>query len=458
MNEKQNFTSGSILLPLVRFTLPILFALCLQSMYGAVDLWVVGQFGQAADVSGVVTGGQIMQTVTNVIASLSAGATILLGQYVGRNDRKRAATVVGTATALFTMLALCLTGVMIFAAKPFAAALQTPPEALEQTLSYVRICSAGAVCIVGYNLVGSIFRGLGDSKTPLIAVLAACVCNIAGDLLLVGGLEMGVAGAALATVFAQLFSVVLSLFRLRRRGVPFPTGKEALRPQRDMVRKILKLGVPIALQDALVSVSFLSINAIVNRLGVIPSAGVGVAGRICGFIMLVPSAFMQSLSAFVAQNIGAEKPQRARRALLCGIGTSLCFALVLSWLSFFHGELLAGLFVKNRQVIEAAVAYLKGYAIDTLLVSFHFCFSGYFSGCGRTKFVMLQGITGAFGVRVPVSYLMSRQKPVSLFRVGLATPLSSFVQLLLCGGYFLIWRRKDEQMLGETKEFPKNAE
>lgn len=442
MNEKQNFTEGGILLPLMRFTLPILLALCLQSMYGAVDLWVVGTFGDAAAVSAVSTGGQIMHTVTNIITALSTGATILLGQRIGQSRREEAAAVVGTAIALFAGLALCVTVGMLFAARPFAAALQTPAEAFDQTITYVRICSGGAVCIVAYNLVGSIFRGLGDSKTPLIAVLAACVCNIAGDLLLVGGLGMGVAGAAIATVLAQLFSVAVSLWRLRRRGVPFPCTRQALRPRRDVAFGILRLGVPIAMQDALVSVSFLAINAIVNRLGVIPSAGVGVAGRLCGFIMLIPSAYMQSLSAFVAQNVGGGKPERARRALLCGIGTSLCFAVVISWLSFFHGDLLAGLFVRDPAVIAAAADYLKAYAVDTLLVSFHFCFAGYFSGCGRTKFVMLQGITGAFGVRVPVSYLMSRRQPLSLFRVGLATPMSSFVQLVLCGAYFLWLRRK----------------
>lgn len=208
---------------------------------------------------------------------------------------------------------------------------------------------------------------------------------------------------------------------------------------------ILRLGVPIAVQDGLVSVSFLAINAIVNRLGVISSAGVGVAGKLCGFIMLVPGAYMQSLSAFVAQNMGAEKPERARRALLWGVSTSLGFAVVLSWLSFFHGSRLAGIFVRDPAVIRAAADYLKAYAIDTLLVSFHFCFAGYFSGCGRTRFVLVQGVAGAFGVRIPFSYLMSRRQPLSLFRVGLATPLSSLVQLILCVGCFLLTWRRDGQ-------------
>ena len=445
MSDGRNFTQGGILLPLLRFTLPVLMALCLQSMYGVVDLWVVGTFGQAADVSAVSTGGQIMHTVTSVITSLASGATVLLGREVGRRDREAAASVVGTAVCMFAVLALCLTAVMLFAARPFAVALQTPPEALAQTITYVHICSGGAICIVAYNILGSIFRGLGDSKAPLLTVLAACVGNILGDLFFVGALGMGVAGAAIATVLAQAASVLLCLWWLRRRGVPFPCTRETLRPRRAICLGILRLGVPIAVQDGLVSVSFLAINAIVNRLGVIPSAGVGVAGKLCNFIMLVPGAYMQSLSAFVAQNMGAERPERARRALFCGVSTSLVFALGLSWLSFFHGDLLAGIFVRDPAVIGAAVEYLKAYAIDTLLVSFHFCFAGYFSGCGRTKFVLFQGVAGAFGVRIPFSYLMSRRQPVSLFHVGLATPLSSLVQLLLCVGCFLLTWRRDGQ-------------
>lgn len=452
MKDGRNFTEGGILLPLLRFTLPVLMAMCLQSMYGAVDLWVVGTFGRAADVSAVSTGGQIMQTVTSVITSLSAGATVLLGREVGLRDREAAAAVVGTVVRMFALLAICLTAVMMFAARPFASALRTPPEAFEKTITYVYICSEGAVCIVAYNVLGSIFRGLGDSRTPLLTVLAACAGNILGDLLFVGALGMGVAGAAAATVLAQAGSVLLCLWRLRRRGVPFPCTREALRPRRAVCLGVLRLGVPIAVQDGLVSVSFLAINAIVNRLGVVSSAGVGVAGKLCGFIMLVPGAYMQSLSAFVAQNIGAGKPERARRALLWGVSTSLGFALVLSWLSFFHGELLAGVFVRDPEVISAAADYLKAYAIDTLLVSFHFCFAGYFSGCGRTKFVLFQGVAGAFGVRIPVSYLMSRRQPVSLFRVGLATPPSSLLQLILCVGCFLLTWRRDGRAEAEGLE------
>ena len=316
--------------------------------------------------------------------------------------------------------------------------MQAPAEAFAQTVTYVRVCSGGAVFIVAYNVLGAMFRGIGDSKTPLLTVAIACAVNITGDLLLVGACRMGVAGAALATVLAQAVSVGLSLLFTRRKGLPFSFSRRFIRFHPRHTGRILRLGIPVALQDVLVSFSFLAIAAIVNSLGVIASAGVGVAEKLCGFIMLVPSAFGQSLSAFVAQNTGAERPDRAKRAMLYGMGSSLCCGIVLAWLSFFHGDLLSGLFARDAEVIRAAADYLRAYAIDTLLTSILFCFIGYFNGRGCTAFVMAQGIAGAFLVRIPVSLAMSRMEPVSLFRVGLATPCSTVVQIALFLGYYAL--------------------
>jgi len=440
--HSQIFTEGKILGPLLKFSLPVLFAMLLQAMYGAADLLIVGQFGAAADVSAVSTGSQIMQTITSVITGLSMGTTILLGQKIGQKKPEEAGNVIGAGVCIFAVLALFLTAAMTLFAGPFCAAMQAPAEAFDKTVDYVRICSAGAVFIVAYNVLGSIFRGMGDSKTPLLAVFIACICNILGDLLFVAVFHMAAAGAALATVLAQALSVVLCVLVVRRRGLPFPFSRKNLRFHRQVIFKTLKLGFPIALQDALVSISFLAIIAIVNSLGVIPSAGVGVAEKLCMFIMLVPSSFMQSLSAFVAQNIGANRNDRAVRAMVCGMLASLLIGVAMAFLAFFHGDFLSGLFARDPQVIAASADYLRAYAVDTLLVSFLFCFSGYFNGCGKTTFVMAQGIAGAFLVRIPVSFLMSRIQPVSLFLVGLATPCSTVVQILLCAGYFYLLGRK----------------
>jgi len=436
MEKTKDFTEGKILPQLLSFAFPVLLALFLQAMYGAVDLLVVGQFASAKDVSAVSTGSQIMHSITTVITGLAMGLTVLVGQRIGEKRPEKAGEVIGNGICLFAVLAAVLTIVMIIGSEVAATIMHAPPEAYGQTVSYIRICSAGTIFIVAYNLLGSIFRGIGDSKMPLITVAIACVINIAGDMLFVAGLQMGAAGAAIATVLAQAVSVVLSLLIIKRRPLPFAFKRTDIRFGKKNIFKIMTIGTPIAFQELLVGISFLVIIAIVNSMGVIASAGVGVAEKLCGFIMLVPSAFMQAMSAFVAQNMGAKKPDRANKALFYGIGTSLLAGCILFYLGFFHGDLLSSVFAKDAAVIAASADYLKAYAIDCLFTAFLFCFIGYFNGCGQTFFVMLQGIIGAFCIRIPVAFFISRMAGVTLFQLGLATPCSTIVQILFCILYF----------------------
>ncbi|EFB90123.1 MATE domain protein, partial [Pyramidobacter piscolens W5455] len=244
------------------------------------------------------------------------------------------------------------------------------------------------------------------------------------------------------TVAAQAVSVLLSLAVIARRGLPFPFSRRDVRFNGAVIRRVLRLGFPIAFQDTLVNVSFLAITAIVNTLGVVAAAGIGIAERVCGFVMLVPSTYGQAMSTFTAQNVGAGLPQRANRALFYAIFSSLAAGLVMGWASYFHGDALTGLFVQGRpEVTAAGWDYLRAYSIDCLLTSFLFCFIGYFNGWGRTTFVMWQGIAGAFGVRIPVSWLMSRAVPVSVFKIGLATPCSSLLQIVLCAFAFFRFKK-----------------
>ncbi|MDD7282031.1 MAG: MATE family efflux transporter [Erysipelotrichaceae bacterium] len=429
------FTEGKIVKPLITFALPVLLALFLQSLYGAVDLLIVGQFGSSADVSAVATGSQMMHMITCVITGLAMGSTILLGQFIGSKQDKEASRTIGATIVLFVIVAIIITILMMILSAPFTSIMNAPIEAFDKTVSYVRICSAGTLFIVAYNVIGSIFRGIGDSKTPMITVAIACICNIVLDLVFVGYFKWNTAGAALATILAQAISVVISLFLIKNKKLPFSFNMKDIGFHSSLIKRILYLGFPIALQDGLVNVSFLAIGSIVNSLGLIASAGVGVAEKICGFIMLVPSSFGQSLSAFVAQNIGAGKNDRARKSMHYGMAISFGVGIVISYFSFFHGNLLAGIFSNDSQVILAAAQYLKGYAIDTLFVAFLFCFTGYFNGCGKTTFVMIQGIIGAFLVRIPVSFIMSRFTS-NLFLIGLATPCSTIIQILLCFIYY----------------------
>ena len=244
---------------------------------------------------------------------------------------------------------------------------------------------------------------------------------------------------------AQAISVVLSLILIRRRKLPFTLERGDIRPDAALIRQILRLGSPVALQDLLVSLSFLAIIGIANSMGTVPSAGVGVAEKLCAFVMLVPSAYMQSMSAFVAQNIGAGQARRAARALWCGVATSLAAGFIMGWFTFFHGDILVGLFVDDAAVIAAAWEYLKAYAIDCMLTPFLFCFMGYYNGCEKTLFVMIQGIIGAFGVRIPIAYLVSRIPGATLFQIGLGTPASSTVQIVLCLAMFLYLERRQRR-------------
>ncbi len=444
-NRKQelSFTSGSILKPLMLFALPVLGAQIIQTLYGSVDLMIVGRFGTAADVSAVANGVSVMNTITWVISSLSIGTTVLLGQRIGSGDREAAGDIIGAAIWLFGFLGLLTMILLPVFAVPLCTALKVPEAAFAKCVQYVTVCSYGAVFIVAYNVLGSVFRGMGDSRTPLLSVAIASVLNIAGDYYLVAIRGMASLGAAIATVLAQAISVIICIVIISLKGLPFSFGRKNLRFNWLPVRSTLNLGMPITFQSLLVSMSFIVIQVIVNDLGLIASAGMGVAEKLSGFIMLVPNSFSQALSAFVAQNVGARDYKRADKALVYSIAASFSIALVMAYLSFFHGDFMAGLFSKDPEVIKAGWDYLRAYAIDTLMTSFMFCFVGYFNGFGLTRFDMIQGIVGAFGVRVPMAFAMSRVRPVSLFLIGLSTPASTLLQNILCVWYF--FRKKKQR-------------
>lgn len=444
MEKNIDFTEGKIVAPLLKFAGPVLMALFLQAMYGAVDLLVVGKFAGSADVSAVSTGSQIMTTITNLISSLCMGMTILLGQKIGEKKAEEGGKIVGSGLLMFAALGLVLAFLVPFFAPNLAATMNAPEEAYKLTVWYIRICGGGAVVIIAYNLIGGIFRGLGDSTTPLVTVFIACISNIIGDLFFVAGLHMGTIGAAIATVVAQFISVVISCKLISGKKLPFTFNRKQVRWDGDVIKRIISIGTPIALQDFLVGISFLVILSIVNSIGLNESAGAGVAQKVCVFIMLVPLSFMQSMSAFVAQNRGAGKIDRALKGFRSAVLISFIFGVVMFVFSFFRGDLPASIFSNDHDVILAAADYLRAYAIDCLFTCFLFCFIGFFNGMGHTGFVMIQGIIGAFAIRVPFSFIMSKIEPVTLFRIGLATPCSTIVQIVLCFGYLMFMRRKKE--------------
>ena len=441
--DKTDFTEGKIIGPLLRFVFPIMFAIFLQIFYGAVDLLIVGKFSDAVNVSAVSTGSQLMHSVTIILTDLALGTTVLLGIFLGQKNTEECGRVIGATVALFFSIGAAASVLFLCCAEPLAALMNAPVEAFARTASYIRICGGGSVFIVAYNVLGSIFRGIGNARLPLFTVAVATVFNIAGDYLMVAVFHMGATGAASATVFAQAVSVLCSVLLIKRLGLDLSFSVSDIGFHKTLIRRIIGVGIPIALQDLLVGISFLIILAIVNRYGVITSAGVGVAEKLCGFFLLAPIAFSQGISSFVAQNFGAGKMDRARKALFYGISISFACGIMLGYLAFFHSVPLSSIFSDDAAVCRASGEYLKAFSFDCLLTAFLFCFMGFFNGCARTRFVMLQGIAGAFLVRVPLSYLFSSWFGGNIFILGLATPASSFVQVLLCVIYYIKFKRRE---------------
>ena len=434
-NDQSDFTQGSILKKLVTFMMPVLGALILQAAYGAVDLLVVGRFGSTSGLSAVSTGSQVLNLVTFVVIQTAMGITVLIARYLGEKKPEQIGSVIGGSAIVFTIISVVLLVVMVGFARPISILMQAPTEAVDLTTTYVRICGAGIFFIVAYNLLSAIFRGLGDSKSPLLFVLVACIINIFGDLALVAGLHMDAAGAAIATVAAQACSVVFAVILLMKKQLPFEITKKDFRLN-IQCQRFLEIGLPLALQEFLTQISFLALCAFVNRLGLEASSGYGVACKIVNFAMLVPSALMQSMASFVSQNVGAGKLKRARQSMLTGIGVGLVVGCFVFALVMLKGDVLTGFFSTDEAVIQNGFAYLKGFAPETIVTAVLFSMIGYFNGNNKTVWVMTQGLIQTLLIRLPFAYIMSIQPNASLTMIGLAAPVSTMVGIILNVGFF----------------------
>ena len=451
-NKHNSLLEGKVGPALLRFALPFLAASLLQQLYGTVDMLAVGRLSAnaAVSLSAVSTGSQMTYAVTSLLIGLATGATVLIGQYVGAGRKEDISRTIGTMFPLFGLVAIAISVVMAALTGPLVSLMQVPAEAVAEAEQYLFICAIGMIFVGGYNMVSGILRGLGDSKTPMILVAIACVINIIGDIILVGPLQMGAAGAAIATIGAQALSFLFSLVILyRRKDFPFEFKRSNFRLHREQSSQLLKLGAPIAFQDFSIGISFLFITAFINRIGLNESACVGVAGRVSCIAMLVPSAFMAAIAAMTAQNIGAGQPKRARNAMLYGMTLSFVISAVLVVLSeLFPGPILS-VFTEEAAVIEQGILYLRSNILDAALVAFVFCMNGFFSGCGHTTFSMANNLISTYGVRVLGTLLVSLIPGTNMFHIGLAAPAASAVQIVMEVIYLASGRWKHNTVLNK---------
>lgn len=439
---EKNLTTGSVLRNVLYFSLPYLLSYFLQTLYGMADLFIIGQFEGAASTTAVSVGSQVMHMITVMIVGLAMGSTVSIGRSIGAGEHKRATAVIGNTVTLFMALSVVLMAILLVFVRPIVSIMSTPAEAVSGTTAYLTICFIGIPCITAYNIISSIFRGLGDSKSPMYFIAVACVANIILDFLFIGLMDMGPAGAALGTTLSQAISVVVSLFVILRQQTGIQLRRSDLKLKRPVMRQILKIGLPVALQDGFVQIAFIVITIIANQRGLNDAAAVGIVEKVISFLFLVPSSMLSTVSALGAQNIGAGKHDRATLTLRYAILITAGFGLFISIVMQGIAEPVVGLFTADTAVILAGGQYIRGYIWDCLFAGIHFSFSGYFCAYGRSEISFLHNICSILLVRIPGVYLMSAMFPNTLFPMGLATVGGSLLSITICVVAFVVLKRR----------------
>lgn len=441
---QKNLTDGNVFRVLLVFSVPFFISYFLQTVYGLADLFIIGQFNGADVITAVSVGSQVMHMITVFIVGLSMGSTVMISRAVGARAPEKTAKAIGNTVTLFMVVSVVFTVVLLLLVNPIVSLMSTPPESVEQTRTYLRICFSGIPFITAYNVLGSVFRGLGDSRSPMYFIAAACGINILLDFVFIGLLGMTAAGAALATVIAQTVSVIIAFAVIRKRGLGLSLGKDDFRLDVRTAGSILKIGVPVSLQDGFIQISFLIITVIANQRGVEVAAAVGIVEKIISVLFLVPSSMLSSISAIAAQNIGAELHLRGRQTLYYGIGLCVGYGAMLAVLFQFFQEPVVALFTDDPSVILFGGQYLKAYAIDCMLAGVHFCFSGFFCAYGMSVISFLHNAVSVILIRVPGSYLAAKLFPATLYPMGLAAPAGSLLSILICSAVYVWFLRKQQ--------------
>lgn len=440
MNGK-NLTQGSVVGNIMTFSLPYMLAYFLQILYGLADLFVIGQYCGVDSTTAVSNGAQVMYMVTVVLIGLAMGTTVLTARAVGAQDNRRARAIVGNTITMFAVIAFVLMVTLLCLRGWIVSIMDTPSEAVEGMKDYLTVCFIGIPFIIAYNILAAIFRGLGDSRSPMYFVAVACVANVILDYLFIGVLGMGALGAALGTTLSQMASVIFSILSIRRHRGVMDISKDDLRPRHDVMSQILKIGVPVAMQDGFIQISFLVIAVIANHRGIVDAAAVGIVEKFIGLVFIVPSAMLSTVSAISAQNIGAGNMYRARRTMWTAMTIAAVYGVVCATVLQFVPQLAVGIFTDDAQVLAHGAEYLRGYVWDCIFAGIHFTFSGFFTACGLSIVSFLHNSVSAFCVRIPLAWLSSTVYPDTLYPMGLSTLSGSMLSCVICVGAYL-WMRK----------------
>ena len=436
---ERNLTTGNIGKTIAYFALPYLLSYFLQTLYGMADLFIIGQFDGVDGITAVSNGGQVMHMLTVIIVGLAMGTTVTIGKSVGAGKLDAASASIGNTVTFFMGMSVVVMAVLVFLVNPIVTLIGIPAEAVAGTRQFV--CFLGIPFITAYNVISAIFRGLGDSQSPMYFIAIACVANIVLDYVFIGGLGMGPIGAALGTTLAQTISVIISLIAIRRKETGIHLTKKELRVKRDVLGQILKIGIPVAVQDGCIQVAFIVISVIANHRGLNDAAAVGVVEKLIGMIFIVPSSMLATVSALSAQNIGAGRHDRARKLLYYAILITGSYGIVMTILIELFSKQTVGIFTTDATVILLGSQYISSYIIDCIFAGIHFCFTGYFCAYGKSYIGFIHNILSILLLRIPGSYLASKMYPHNLFPMGFAAPAGSILSIVICVGAY-IWMQR----------------
>lgn len=435
---ERNLTSGSVLKNIIYFSLPYMLSYFLQTLYGMADLFIIGQFDGVAGTTAVSNGSQVMYMLTVIIVGLAMGTTVNIGKAVGRRDREDISRIIGNTATLFMTISVVLMVVLILLVRPIVSVIGTPSQAVEGSVNYLTVCFIGIPFITAYNIISSIFRGMGDSKSPMYFIATACFANIVLDYLFMGVLKLGPTGAALGTTLSQTLSVLITLIYIRKKNAGIELEKSDLKPDKETIGKILKTGIPVSLQDGFIQVAFIIITVIANHRGINDAAAVGIVEKVIGVLFIVPSSMLATVSALSAQNIGAKKYDRAEKTLRYAIILTVSYGIVVATITQFISKLIISLFSPDSTVILLGSEYLTGYSWDCIFAGIHFCFTGYFCAYGKSYIGFVHNIISILFIRIPGSYLASAMFSDTLLPMGFAASAGSVLSILICVGAF-IW-------------------
>lgn len=441
---KKNLTAGSVFKTVLSFSLPYLLSYFLQTLYGMADLFIIGQFNGVDSTTAVSIGSQVMHMLTVMIVGLAMGGTVLIGQAVGAEKQKQASDAIGNTVTLFMALSIVLTAGLLFTANSIVNIMSTPNEAVSETIAYLTICFIGIPFITAYNIISSVFRGMGDTKSPMYFIAVACIANIALDYLFIGVFCLGAAGAALGTTLSQTISVIFSFVVILKQKTGITLSKKNFKPHKDTMTGLLKIGIPIAFQDGFIQIAFIVITVFANRRGVNDAAAVGIVEKVIGILFLIPSSMLQTVSALSAQNIGAGKHDRARLTLRYAVIMSAAWGIGATIVMQLNAEPFIRLFADNAEVVRLGSQYMRGYVWDCILAGIHFSFSGYFCAYGFSVISFLHNSISIICVRIPLSYFAARYFAETLFPMGLASPAGSAVSVIICISVF-VWLEKKQK-------------